>query len=53
MWSTNSITVQKRSIAFVLVDIIRMLEDQLGFIRPMALSRHGPSLESSTEVRHS
>ncbi|EJD00954.1 ribonuclease III [Fomitiporia mediterranea MF3/22] len=34
------IFVQKRSIAYVLADLLRTLDDQIGFIRPQALVGH-------------
>ncbi|KAL5508450.1 DCL1_2 [Sanghuangporus vaninii] len=44
------IFVQKRSIALVLVDLLRTLDDQIGFIRPQALVGHGLTAEASVQA---
>ncbi|KAH8113318.1 ribonuclease III [Phellopilus nigrolimitatus] len=44
------IFVQKRSIAHVLVDLLRNLDDRVGFLRPQALVGHGPSADPSIQA---
>lgn len=47
--------VQKRSIAFVLADLLRTLDDRIGFkrgfLRPQTLMGHGGSADQSSQVR--
>ncbi|KAI5124869.1 hypothetical protein M0805_007301 [Coniferiporia weirii] len=44
------IFVQKRSTAYVLTDLLRSLDDRVGFLRPQALVGHGLSAEPSTQA---
>ena len=48
--------MQRRSIAYVLSDLLRALDDRTGFergfLRPQALVGHGGSADQSTEVGH-
>ncbi|KAL5527188.1 hypothetical protein ACEPAG_5979 [Sanghuangporus baumii] len=44
------IFVQKRSIALVLTDLLRTLDDQVGFIRPQTLVGHGLAAGASVQA---
>lgn len=45
-----SITVQKRAIALAILDVIRSLNDGLGFLRPYALVGQGKSADTNDQV---
>jgi hypothetical protein len=43
--------VQRSAVAFVLVELLRTLDEQAGFLRPYALVGHGSSLSPNHLVR--
>lgn len=46
----NSKTVQRQATAFVIVDLLRTLDEQLGFLRPCALIGHGSLVTPEYQV---
>jgi hypothetical protein len=43
--------VQRSAAAFVLVELLRNLDEQTGFLRPYALIGHGPTVNPNHLVR--
>jgi hypothetical protein len=47
---TNLTPVQRRAIALVIADLLRTLDEQLGFLRPYTVIGCGPSMSTQPQV---